>query len=133
MAHDTINSMAFGLDLTQDITIKDLWNNLDKDNPIPDTVFLYAETNMIYRKNNLTCYLLIEILYMIALEEGEYGPLKIGMSKRSIFRKLGKTPQQTFPSGKILLEYSYNENVNYTLTLELKNNKLKRITISKKI
>ena len=130
---DTMSSNAFGLDLTTEITIADLWNNLDRENPIPDTVGQYAETNIIYRKNNLTCYLLIDKLYSIEIEKGKYEHLKIGMSLRRIFRILGETEKQTFPNNKILLEYSYGENINYIMTLEVKNKKLTKIIINKKI
>lgn len=119
---DTMDTSLFGLNLRKEIKVTDLltaWG-------ISDTkVEKLGETNMIYKKNNLICYLLIDVLYSIEIKEGKYGHLEIGMKKREILKKLGKTDIQTFPN-KEILEYDYDENINYIITLELKTEKYSR-------
>jgi hypothetical protein len=126
---DTMSHNLFGLNLKEEITVTDLltaWG-------ISGTkVEQLGKTNMIYRKDNLICYLLIDVLYSIEIKEGKFDHLEIGMSKRKIFKKLGKTDIDTLPTREIL-EYNYGNGINYIMTLELKNNRLTKIIISRKI
>lgn len=123
---DTMDTSPFGLNLKGEITVTDLLTFLK----LPDKVEQLGKTNMIYCSENLICYLLIDVLYCIEIKEGKYEHLEIGMSKRKIIKKLGKTDIQTFPS-KEILEYSYGDGINYIMTLELKNKKLTKIIIRK--
>jgi hypothetical protein len=124
---DTMSTSLFGLDLKGEITVTDLLTVWGIKNIKVERL---GETNMIYNKNNLICYLLIDVLYSIEIKEGKYEHLEIGMKKREIFKKLGKTDSEIFPSREIL-EYSYGDGINYIMTLELKNKRLTKIIIRK--
>jgi len=125
MAENTDSTDLSSLNFKGEITFTDLWNSLDGQ----DSIGKLGDDNLIYYKNNATCYLLIDILYSIVIEKGNCGNLKIGMKKRDIIKKLGKTRIETFPSRE-LLNYSRR---NYTMTLEVKNKKLTSIKIYKNI
>jgi len=123
---DTMSTSPFGLNLKEEITVADLLTILE----LPTKIEKLGKTNIVYHKDNLICYLLIDILYCIEIVKGKYEHLEIGMKKKEIFKKLGKTDVEIFPSREIL-EYAYGENINYIMTLELKDKKLTKIIIRK--
>jgi len=126
----TLSTAPFGLNLSKDVTIVDLWNNLGA----PDTIGIFGDSttgNLIYRKDNLICYLLITDLYSIVIKEGKFENIEIGMKMRKITRKLkklGKVTLQNFPTRQFL-EYKYANK--YILSLEFKNKKSRKRNLRK--
>lgn len=126
---DSMGLTAYGLNLQEEkITIGDLWQDLG----CPDSVGKLGKTNLIYYKGDIICYLLIDELYSIEIKGGKYEHLKIGMKKREILKILGKVETLTLPSREII-EYAFSKNINYIMTLEVRDNRLTKIIINKKI
>jgi len=127
----TLSTAPFGLNLKENITLADLWNNLGA----PDSFGIIGDSssgNLFYCKGNVICYLLITDLYSIEIKEGEFENIKIGMKKRKILRKLkifGKATTEILPTREFL-EYKYGSS-NYILSLEFKKKRLTRIHIER--
>lgn len=114
----TLGTAPFGLNFKEDVTIAKLWKS---QLGAPDSFKVLGEDNLIYYKDNITCYLLIDVLYSIEITEGKYENLEIGMKKRKIIKKVGnlsKMVADTLPTREFL-EYRYSES-NYILSLEFK-------------
>lgn len=125
----SMSSSPFGLDLGKEkITVVDLWQTIGS----PDSINKLGETNLIYHKGPITFYLLVDVVYSIEIKGGKYEHLNIGMKKKEILKKLGEVSSEPF-SNREILEYTYGKDINYTMTLEVKDNKLTKIYIMKKI
>ena len=125
---DSMNVMPFGLDLRKDVGIEDL---ITSDLGIPDSFKTFGDNNIQVCYPNKNCYLLINMLYSIEIIKGKYNYLEIGMSKRRILKKLGKTAMIEILPNREFLEYESHDKKGglYIMTLEFKKRKLTKILI----
>ena len=128
---DTIGVMPFGpdLDLRNEITIVDLLKKFG----LPDSMSLIKDDYYIHYPT-MNCYFYTNKLYSIEIIEGSFQNLKIGMSKRKIQKRYGKsTIIKTFPNNEEIQEFGYYDQdwVRYIITFTLKDKKLAKILIRK--